>query len=167
MPITDLIPWRRSERRAGERSEDMLPTDMFEDDMNRFFERFFEEPLSMMPWGGEEAMEQFSPRADVVETENEIQVSVELPGMNENDVNVSVTRDMLTISGEKRQESEQRGENYYRVERAYGSFRRAIPLPADVNADRAEATYKQGVLTITLPKTEESGRRKHIQIKPA
>jgi HSP20 family protein len=89
----------------------------------------------------------------VSETDKEIKVSAELPGMDEKDIDVSLTRDSLTIKGEKKQETEDKGEDYYRMERSYGSFTRSIPLPIEVDTDKVQATFKKGVLEITLPKT--------------
>jgi HSP20 family protein len=92
-------------------------------------------------------------------------VSAELPGMDDEDIEVSLSRDVLTISGEKKQEKEEKGRDYYRAERSYGSFRRSIPLPAEVNADKVDAVFSKGVLTITLPKTAKAEGRKRIIVK--
>jgi HSP20 family protein len=94
---------------------------------------------------------------NVTEREKEFEVTAELPGMAENDIDISLSRDVLTLKGEKKQETEDKGDNYYRMERSYGKFSRVIPLPADaVDNDNVEATFKNGVLTIILPKLEEA-----------
>ncbi len=98
----------------------------------------------------------FTPRVDVSETDKEIKVSAELPGMDEKDIDVSLARDTLTIKGEKKEEKEEKGEDYYRMERSYGSFTRSVPLSAEVDTDKVQATFKKGVLEITLPKTPEA-----------
>ena len=97
--------------------------------------------------------------------DKEIKVSVELPGIDKNDIDVSLARDTLTISGEKRQETEDRGKNYHRMERSYGAFKRSIPLLCDVDEAEVDATFKNGVLTVTLPKVVEGQCRRAIKIK--
>ena len=94
------------------------------------------------------------PTVDVSETENGYEIRAELPGISENDVNVSVTDNVLTIKGEKRQEAETDGKNYHRVERRYGSFQRSFTLPRHTETDAIKAEYKDGVLTLGIPKAE-------------
>jgi HSP20 family protein len=169
MPITDLIPWRKKEpvqqkeERSLQRAEDPFLT--FRQDMNRLFDDFFGgsglAPLSAFP----EGMDLFSPRVDVVETESEVRVSAELPGLDDQDIDVSLSRDVLTIKGEKKQEKKEKGRNYYRTERSYGSFQRSVPLPCEVDADKVDAVFQKGVLTITLPKAGEAKDRKRIAVK--
>lgn len=101
----------------------------------------------------------------MVEGDKEMKVSAELPGLDEEDVEVTLANNVLTISGEKKDEKQDRGKNYYRMERSYGSFKRSISVPLEVDTDKVEATFKQGVLTITLPKTAAAQRRKRIAVK--
>jgi HSP20 family protein len=118
--------------------------------MDRLFQDFFEvEPF------GQRVFSTF-PEIDVKETEKELKVSAELPGLEEKDVEVLLDADSLTIRGEKRHEEEEKGESYYRSERRYGSFSRVIPLTAEVESDKVEARFKNGVLTVTIPKTEKA-----------
>jgi len=167
MAITDLIPWKREEKKVPVRREEERPIDVLQQDMNRLFDEFFR-GFGLAPFGAlGERWDIFSPRVDVVEGDEQIEISVELPGMDEKDIDVSLSRDVLTISGEKREEEERKGENYYHVERSYGSFRRSIPLPCEINADKAEAAFKKGVLTITLPKTAKAQACKRISVKTA
>ena len=130
------------------------PLASFQREMNQLFDNFFggSNLSSWTPFerGIDEA---FTPRVDVSETDREIKVSAELPGLDENDIDVTLTRDTLTIKGEKKEEKEDKGKDYYRMERSYGSFTRSIPLPVEVNTDKVEATFKKGVLQVTLPKT--------------
>jgi HSP20 family protein len=98
----------------------------------------------------------FMPRIDVVDTDKEIRVSAELPGIDEKEIDVSVTREALTIKGEKKEEKEEKGKDYYRSERSYGSFSRTIPLPVEIDIDKISASFKKGVLTIRLPKTTQA-----------
>jgi HSP20 family protein len=92
------------------------------------------------------------PAIDVFEKDDKFVVKAELPGMKEEDIDVSVVGDTLTIKGEKKTETEVKEEDYYRCERSYGSFVRSIPLPSTVNADKIEANYEGGVLEVSLPK---------------
>lgn len=94
------------------------------------------------------------PTADISETENSFEIYAELPGVVENDVNVSVTDNLLTIKGEKRQEGKTEGKNFHRVERRYGSFQRSFTLPKNVETADIKAGFKDGVLALTIPKAE-------------
>jgi HSP20 family protein len=110
----------------------------------------------------------FQPRVEVKESSNVVRVSVELPGINEKELDVSISDDSLTIKGEKREEKEDNTSGYYRMERTYGSFYRSIRLPCVIDKDKAEATFKRGVLTVNLPKTAGSEQNiKKITIKKA
>jgi HSP20 family protein len=165
MSITDLIPWRRGERKVPVKHEEEQSVLSFQQEMNRLFDEFFG-GWGLAPFREfTEPWDAFSPRVDVVEGDKEVTVSAELPGMDEKGIDVSLSHGVLTISGEKQEKKEDRGKNYYRMERSYGSFRRSVPLPSEVDEDKAEATFKKGVLTITLPKTAEVQARKRISIK--
>jgi HSP20 family protein len=98
----------------------------------------------------------FSPRLEVVERDDEFAVTAELPGIEEKDINVEVHGNVLTLRGEKRSERSGEGEGRTWSERVYGEFHRAIELPAEVQCDKASASFKNGVLTITLPKSDAS-----------
>lgn len=167
MQIKDLIPWNRKGSEIARRDEGDHPLLGLQREMNRVFDSFwrrFDQPLGALdgPFG------QQLPRADVVETEKTVEVSLELPGMDEKDIDVSLTEDTLTIKGEKKLEREESRKGYYLSERSYGSFYRTIPLPPGVATDGAEAKFKKGVLTITLPKTAEAAAKvKKIEVKSA
>lgn len=94
------------------------------------------------------------PTVDISETENGYEIRAELPGVSEDDVNVSLTDNLLTVKGEKRQEAETEGKNYHRVERRYGSFQRRFTLPSEVATDDIRAEFSDGVLTLSIPKPE-------------
>jgi HSP20 family protein len=98
----------------------------------------------------------YSPRIDINETADTINVSAEMPGMNQNDIDVSVHDGILTISGEKKVQDGGKVVNYHHTERSYGCFTRDVSLPDTVNIDKMEAAYKNGVLSITVPKTREA-----------
>lgn len=104
------------------------------------------------------------PSVDVSETNEKIVVKAEIPGMDSKDIDISLSGDILTIKGEKKSEREEKDENYHLVERSHGSFARSLRLPVAVEADKIEAAYKQGVLTVTCPKKEDV-KPKAIEIK--
>jgi HSP20 family protein len=107
---------------------------------------------------------EWAPAIDVSETADQVMIKAEVPGMDAKNIDISLSGDILTIKGEKKSEREEKKENYHLVERSYGSFSRSLKLPAAVAADKIEASYKQGVLTITCPKKEEA-KPKAIEIK--
>jgi HSP20 family protein len=144
------------------------PFGSFQREMNRLFDNFFG-GFSLSPWTPLErgVTQAFTPRVDLSETNKEIRVSAELPGMEEKDIDVSLTRDTLTIEGEKKEEKEEKDKDYYRMERSYGSFTRSIPLPVEVDTDKVQATFKKGVLEITLPKTAKAiAETKKVAVQP-
>ncbi len=134
------------------------------DEMRRIMEDFWMAPFEELS----RLSENFVPRVDVKEEDNEVLVSAELPGMDQKDVDVEVTPDSIRISGEKKQEEEKEEKGYYRREMSYGSFERIIDLPTEVDENKAEAEFKNGVLTIKLPKSKEAqAKHKKIKIKSA
>lgn len=100
---------------------------------------------------------------DMVETAEMVTVSAEIPGVDPKDVDISITGNTLTIKGEKKREKEERGKQYHRVERSYGNFARTVDIPSLIDAENVTAEYKNGVLKITIPKSEKA-RPKQIQI---
>lgn len=107
-----------------------------------------------------------SPLIDVEETDDEVVVQAELPGLDEKDFSVEVSGDRLVLRGERRRETEEQRHGYYYAERSYGAFTRAIALPCEVDADKATAKYKHGVLRVTLPKTAQAkARRITVQVR--
>jgi len=106
----------------------------------------------------------WTPAVDVAEHENQYIVKVELPGVAKDDVKITMQEDVLTIRGEKKQETETKDSNFHRVERSYGSFQRSFSLPTRVKNETIEASYKDGILTVALPKAEEA-KLKQIEVK--
>ncbi|MDI6767261.1 MAG: Hsp20/alpha crystallin family protein [Bacteroidota bacterium] len=104
------------------------------------------------------------PAVDIVERENDFNIRVELPGVDKKDVKITVQNDVLTIKGEKKQEDEKKSDNYYQVERCYGTFQRSFTLPTSVASDKIDASYNNGVLTVSIPKLEEA-KPKEIEVK--
>lgn len=155
MNLRNLVPWSRKPVPVKKNDEQSLYT--LHRDMNALFNellRGFESPAPLIY--SEEAFGDYCPYIDLHETEKEVVLSAELPGMDEKDVMVSMAKDTLTISGEKRSEKEEDIKGHYKLERCYGMFRRTVVLPCDVLSDSAKATFKNGVLTVTLPKNLEA-----------
>ncbi|HOJ14441.1 MAG TPA: Hsp20/alpha crystallin family protein [Deltaproteobacteria bacterium] len=162
-----LTPFRFGRRNVPEAREfEAHPLDLFQREMNRLFDEFFK-GTGLRRWAEDfESFGSFTPQVNMTEDEKSIVVSAELPGMDEKDIEISLSKDSLTIKGEKKEEAEHKGKEAYCIERSYGSFTRVLPLPKEVNPDKAEATFKKGVLTVTLPKVEkEKGSQKKIKIK--
>lgn len=152
MTNRDLVPfWKKT--LPIRRDDFEKPFFLFRREFNRLFDKFF---CDVEFGTAENRFVTFNPSVNVVDSENEIKISAEVPGMDEKDIDVSINRDTLIIRGEKKEEQEDKGKNYYRMERYYGSFSRSIPLPVEVDKDKAKAELKKGILTITLPKTQKA-----------
>lgn len=123
-------------------------------EMDRLFDRFLEPVWPEMP--EMPAMGEWEPKLDVAESKDAVTVKAELPGVEQKDISVSLQEGMLTIKGEKQTEKEEKDQRYHRMERSYGAFFRSIRLPAAVDASKVTATFKDGVVTITLPKATEA-----------
>ncbi|MBA4388236.1 MAG: molecular chaperone [Verrucomicrobia bacterium] len=162
--IKDLI--RRRKEGTPERAREENSVLSLQRNMNRLFDGFFS-GFDMTPFEDfRNELPVFSPRINISENDKDVQVSAELPGMDEKDVTVELDDGTLTIKGEKREEHEEKGKNWHSVERSYGSFHRVLPLPARIDEKKARASFKKGVLTVVLPKQETDGnRRKAISIK--
>jgi HSP20 family protein len=130
-----------------------------QNEMNRLFNSFFDTPT---PANGT-TYRRWVPAMDLVETENAFVLKADLPGLSESDVNIELEDNVLTVSGERKSEHEDRKAGYYRVERSYGSFRRSLTLPEGVDPEAVKATFDKGVLEVTVPKPEQQQPRK-VQI---
>jgi HSP20 family protein len=144
---------RYEERPLDLRRENRLFTD-FERRMDSLFDEVF--GGSLVSYVVPESRGLFSPSIDIKETGNSIEISAEMPGINPENIDVSVHDGVLTISGEKKVEKEEKETSYQHVERSYGCFSREISLPDRVESEKIVAGYKNGVLTVTLPKTEKA-----------
>ena len=150
-----LVRWNPARELAA------WPSDLFgiQREMNKMFDGVFrgtgDEDYSFSSW---------TPAVDIAEHDDEYLVKVELPGVNKDEVKLTLENNILTIRGEKKQEKETKKENYHRVERSYGSFQRSFTLPAAVKSDKIDASYKDGILTVSLPKVEEA-KPKQIEVK--
>jgi HSP20 family protein len=150
-PVRDLTPWRTD-----------LTSDLshIQREMNRMLDTFFRGGVADDGSFGSF----WSPPVDVREREDTYLVEVELPGLTKDDVKITMENNILTILGEKKQEKEEKRGDYHRSERVYGSFQRSFTLPSSVKNDKIEAQYKNGILTVTLPKVEEA-KPKAIEVK--
>jgi len=146
-PARDLATW---------------PSNLFgiQREMNRMFDNFF----NSSDQGEDYALTAWSPAVDIAEHDDQYVVKMELPGVNKDEVKITLESNILTIRGEKKQEKETKKENYHRVERSYGSFQRSFTLPTTVKNDKIDAAFKDGILSISLPKAEEA-KPKQIEVK--
>jgi HSP20 family protein len=144
----DLVPWEKTKTMSKLKKE-----------MDDLWGRFFGE--SGFPGFGEPV---WGPPLDVKETKENIVVTAEIPGLGANEVEVTISGDLLTIKGEKKQEKEEKEESFHLIERRYGIFSRSIRLTSEVDNQNIKASHKDGVLTITLPKSEKA-KEKQIKIK--
>lgn len=142
-----IIPWTR--RNQNELSR-------LHNDMDTLFDQFF--GGLDRPFQGYKAW----PAIDVADQDGQIVVRAEVPGMKPEDVDISVYGDTLTLSGEKKESQEHKGNGWYHKETAYGSFRREVALPTEIDENKVEAVYKDGVLSVTLPKAEKT---KAVKVK--
>ncbi len=137
-----LIPWRP-----------WRELDVLRREVDHLWDRFTgEKPVD---WSGGE----WAPSLDLSETKDKVVVKVEAPGIDPQEMDISLTNGVLTIKGEKKREREETDQNYHLVERSYGAFSRAVRLPSEVQEESVKANYKDGVLTITMPKTERAKDR--------
>ena len=182
MSLKSILPWKRDGKKLPiQRDADVMdnteyPLLSLQNEMNRLFEDFWQNPFSMRPFATFDRMwpstmsgstwSGFNPNVDISETDREIKLEAELPGLDEKDIEISISEDVLTIKGEKRHENKRKENNYYYAERSYGTFTRQFALPNAVDEDKIDATFKKGILTITMPKRPEVvEQRKRIAIK--
>jgi HSP20 family protein len=124
------------------------------------------DPFELDRWFGDYSPAAFQPRVDVVDEGNALRISADLPGIDRKDVEVLIEDGFLVLRGEKKHEARSEEKGCYRVERAFGAFQRVLPLPEDVDVERAEAKFDKGVLTLRLPKTSRPGAdARRIEVK--
>jgi HSP20 family protein len=122
--------------------------------MEQLVSRAFGEDVALWP------SERILPSLDLAETDGAVEVRLDIPGMEAKDIDIQVNGNLLTISGERKEEREEKGKTFHRVERRVGSFSRTVTLPCPVKEEAVDAQYKNGILTVKLPKTEEAKSRK-------
>lgn len=168
MSIKDLAPWNWGKKTTAVRRKDEeghpIRSELMDlqEKINHVFDRFWD-GLPMVPrWGEHE----FMPVTDIKENEKSFVVCTELPGMSEKDIEVSLSGNRLMIKGEKKEEKSKKEENYHHVERTYGSFYREFTLPEEVDETKIEASFKNGVLTVQVPKSEAArSHTKKVAVK--
>jgi HSP20 family protein len=163
--MADKTPTKETKAVAPRRS--LMDLGRWERDMDRMMEDFFGRrfrPWSPERWFGGEGFDMKTPAVDVFEEKDDVVVKAEIPGMDKDNIEVTLSDSTLTIKGEKKKEEEIKEENYYRSERSYGSFVRTLELPKEVHADKVKAIFKNGVLEVRMPKTEEA-KAKEIKVK--
>lgn len=133
-------------------------------DMEKWFEDAFRRPFSFLSHPMMRGAEEIVPTVDILENNGDIVVKAELPGVKKEDIDITLTDDTITISGEKKKEEEVKKKDYYRYESSYGSFCRTFSLPSEVQSDKAKTKMKDGVLEIRIPKTEEA-KKKEVKVK--
>ncbi|MBB6219332.1 Hsp20/alpha crystallin family protein [Rhizobium leguminosarum] len=168
MSVRDLIPWGRANGNqvpSGLRDDNRDPFLSLHREVNRLFDDVFRGFGSGLPtFGSGSAFSAGWPKIEISDADKEIKVTAEVPGLEETDIEVLLNDGVLTLKGEKRSESEDKGRNF--SERYYGRFERRIPLGVEVKDDQVDARSKNGVLTVTLPKSEKAQSQvKRIAIK--
>jgi HSP20 family protein len=162
MGIKDLIPWNNGGREVGtHRATDVNPFFTLHREMNGMFDDVFR-GFDLAPFGTPRGLSGLGwPQIDIDETDKEVRVTAELPGLDEKDISLEIANGVLSISGEKKSEAEDKARRF--SERYYGRFERRIPLE-DVDEDKVSAAFKNGVLTITVPKSAEAKHVRRIAI---
>jgi len=169
--IRDLLPWRKHEAELAKRDMSAAPVEEMRRQFDNLFDSLFGDfgSRGLFPqrrFGS--ALADLSPNFDISETDDDVKIAAELPGMDEKDIEVNLENNVLTIRGEKREEHDESKKNYHVRERSYGSFERSFPLPEGLDKEHVRATFKKGVLDITLHKTEKAkAQSKKIAITAA
>ena len=167
MNIGNLMPWREKSQVPAMREDFFDPFVTFRREMDRMMSDF----VNGFDNGGVAAMNGWkasAPAVDIAETEKEMVITAEMPGLDEKDFQISVSGDMLTIKGEKKIEHEEKNGNGYHRERSYGAFSRSLRLPFEVKDEKIDAAYQKGVLTIRVPKPADAQKAvRQIEVKAA
>ena len=159
--VTALMPWKSEQREQQEVPPVGAEVLALRDDLDRWLSRFFEEPWGL-PASGDF---RWTPATNVQEADKELVVTVEVPGIDQADIRLSVTPGQLVISGEKKEEAEQARRGFHVFERRYGSFARTIPLPPGLDVEKAEARARDGVLTVRIPKSAGPSGTRRVPIR--
>ncbi len=154
MALRDLTPWFGRSHLASRQWPDN-PLESLHREVDRMFGDFLT-GVDVSPWTSGEGAGRLIPKMDIAETDTAYEVTADLPGVEEKDVDVSVSEGVLRIRGECKSEKEEKKKNYHRIERSFGRFERVIALPEGVDQDKIAATFKQGVLHVALPKSAKA-----------
>ena len=167
MDFGSLIPWREKSQVPTQRDDFLDPFVAFRREMDRMFDNFFN-GLGARALRPSTAWQGVLPTIDVAETDKEMVITAEIPGLNDKDFEVTLAGDVLTIKGEKKAEQEEKDGNAYYAERRYGAFSRSVRLPFEVKDEQVDANYDKGVLTVRVPKPAEAQRAvRRIEVKAA
>jgi HSP20 family protein len=164
--VTEMADKKGTEPVKKESMEIMKPQKGFVspfEEMERWFEEAFRRPFYAPSWMPKFKLPEFGmsyPTVDIFEDGNDVIVKAELPGMKKEDIDVNISDDVITISGEKKSEEKVNKKDYYRLERSYGSFTRTLRLPAETLTEKAKASFKNGILEVRMPKTEAALQKK-------
>ncbi|MBX3075576.1 Hsp20/alpha crystallin family protein [Candidatus Obscuribacterales bacterium] len=162
--MKSMLPTKEETKKTPARRELLAPFASLQHEMNKLFDEL-RGGWNIHPSVFEQ-LGDFHAKVDMKDNDKDIVVSAELPGVEMKDINISLNGETLVLKGEKKVEKEEKEKGYYRMERSYGSFYRAIPLPCEVEQNAVDAIYKDGVLTVTLPKSKDSIKNeKQINIK--
>lgn len=166
--IKDLLPWKKSkEAEVPVRRNDDALSDLHSR-MNSLFDNFFDDfdNVSLLPAEWSENLSKLSPKVDVTESDDALEVKAELPGMDAENLDVAIDGNYLTIKGEKKEEKDDKKKNFHVMERCYGSFSRTLNIPAEcLDLDNIESKFKKGVLHLKLPKTADAkSKRRKIEV---
>ncbi len=165
MSIRDLVPSLWHSKGNGNNTP-FLSIETLREEMDQLFDSFNPRVGLPVNWNRDkQGLAGFAP-ADISETDKEIEVTMDLPGFDEKDIDITFSDGQLTVEGKQEDKREEDGKNYHRIERSCGSFRRSFYLPSEIEEDSMEAKFKKGVLIITLPKSPEARKpQKKIEIK--
>jgi HSP20 family protein len=169
MRVTDLIPWRAERRNQPAIRNNGDPVAALQLDVNRAFDDFMRMfPIPLSDWRSLPTETGGAVQVDLQETDKEVKVTAELPGVEDGDIDVRVSNGMLTISAEKKSARDVNEDGYIVRERHFGRVERSLPLPEGIEADAAHAAFKSGVLTVTIPKTTQAqSESKRIPVQAA
>jgi HSP20 family protein len=167
MDIQRFTPWRHrnTDNKLAKRGDEAHPLSSLQQAMNSLFDNFWQD-FGSFPATPTFAAGMFNPNMDVSEREGHYVITAELPGLSEKDLDISLHNGVLTLRGEKKEEHDERSKGRYLMERTYGAFHRSVTLPGDAVEDGIDATFKNGVLTVQVPRSKEPppGSRK-IDVK--
>ena len=173
MSLKELMPWRWGGLRRWEGESKPLDTFRYEmselqDEMDRLFEDFWRTGGRSRLLPSRLMHGDLFPEVDQSEDDKAYHVKMELPGLDREDVDVNLSEGLLTIRGEKKQDEEEKGKDFYRRERSFGAFSRSLPIPGEVDEAKIKASFDKGVLSIELPKSENAQKKiKHIDVSAA
>lgn len=161
--MINIIPWK-----SDELSSQRDPFILLQENINHLFDHFFKTGFLETPLLSTGNIHLLTPAIDLVEDENGFKLEVELPGMTEKDVEITVSETHLMLKGQRKEIKEEKDKNYLRRERSYGLYQRSIPLPETANTEQAKATFEKGVLCVWVPKKAEAVKHfRRLEIKKA